>query len=185
MCSREGLLGVSLIFNLCVAVWCPSCGVWGVCMPRRWPGCVRRCGVGLGVGWGSRLAVQGLGRRVSVHWTEKRSSRGLSVHDDHQPGPAVGCVRVPQLGNGPAESLLEQPEGVFDVEATQERLPAAGDIRLSNVHCGAPQLDRFRVTAAGQVINLEPVQVGHWGVAPDRREGCQVRERAPAAVVLG
>jgi hypothetical protein len=51
--------------------------------------------------------------------------------------------------------LFEQPEGVFDVEAAQERLPAAVDIRLGHVHCGAPQPDRFGVAATGQVINLE------------------------------
>jgi len=32
---------------------------------------------------------------------------------------------VTDLRGGPAEGLLEQPEGVFEVEAAQERLPAA------------------------------------------------------------
>ena len=50
----------------------------------------------------------------------------LGVRGDDQPGPAVGGGGVAELRAGPAEGLLEQPEGVFEVEAAQERLPASG-----------------------------------------------------------
>ncbi|HEY3735453.1 MAG TPA: hypothetical protein VGL63_16210 [Streptosporangiaceae bacterium] len=49
----------------------------------------------------------------------------LGVAGDDQPGPPVGGGRVAQPGPGPAEDLLEEPERVFDIEAAQERLPAA------------------------------------------------------------
>jgi hypothetical protein len=80
----------------------------------------------------------------------------LGVRDDHQPGPAIGCARIPQFRDGPTQGLLEQPERVLDVEATQECLPAAVDIRRCGVHVGPPQPDRFRVTTAGQVTDLQP-----------------------------
>ena len=37
----------------------------------------------------------------------------LGVAGDDQPGPPVGGGRVAQLGPGPAENLLEEPERVF------------------------------------------------------------------------
>ena len=40
----------------------------------------------------------------------------LGVSGDDQPGPAVGGVRVADFGGGSAEGLLEQAEGVFQVE---------------------------------------------------------------------
>jgi hypothetical protein len=48
----------------------------------------------------------------------------LGVGGDDQPGPQVGGVGIPDLGDGPAEGLLEQPERVLQVESSQERLPA-------------------------------------------------------------
>src|SRR3954451_3910273 len=53
------------------------------------------------------------------------SESELGVCGDDQPGPAVPGSRVTDLRCGPAEGLFEQPEGVFQVEAAQERLPAA------------------------------------------------------------
>ena len=61
-------------------------------------------------------------------------------------------------GSGPAEGLLEQPEGVFEVEAAQERLPAAVDVGRGGVGIGSPQPHRFRVAVAGQVLDLQPDQ---------------------------
>src|SRR5207247_9796131 len=46
---------------------------------------------------------------------------GCAGQDD--PGPPAGGGRVADFGGGPAEDLLEQAEGVFEVEAAQERLP--------------------------------------------------------------
>src|SRR6202023_295072 len=45
---------------------------------------------------------------------------------DDQPGPAVGGRGAAQQRGGPAEVLLEEPEGVLDVEAAQVRLPEPG-----------------------------------------------------------
>jgi hypothetical protein len=41
----------------------------------------------------------------------------LGESGDHQPGPSVGGLRIADLGNGPAQGLLQEPEGVLDVEA--------------------------------------------------------------------
>jgi hypothetical protein len=53
----------------------------------------------------------------------------LGMAGDHEPGPPVRGVRVAQLRGGPAQGLLEQPEGVFQVEAAQKRLPQPIDMR--------------------------------------------------------
>jgi len=47
----------------------------------------------------------------------------LGVAGEDEPGPPVSSLRVADLGRGPAEDLLEQPEGVLEVEAAYERLP--------------------------------------------------------------
>ena len=54
---------------------------------------------------------------------EVASELELGVAGDDQPGPPVRGGRVPQLGPGPAEHLLEESERVFEIEAAQERLP--------------------------------------------------------------
>jgi len=51
----------------------------------------------------------------------------LSVGGDDQPGPPVSGGWIAQLGPGPAEDLLEEPERVFDIKASQECLPGAVD----------------------------------------------------------
>lgn len=58
----------------------------------------------------------------------------LGVGGDDQPGPQVGGRGVADLGDRPAEGLLEQPEGVFKIESAEERLPAQVDILA--VHAG-------------------------------------------------
>jgi hypothetical protein len=77
----------------------------------------------------------------------------LGMGDDDQPGPAVGGVGVAQLRGDPAEGLFEQTEGVFEVEAAQERLPEFVHIGRFEVGGGGPQPQRFRVAVAGQMIN--------------------------------
>ena len=52
----------------------------------------------------------------------------LGVGGDDQPGPEVGRVRVADLGNGPAQGLLEQPEGVFKIEPVGKRLSPQVDV---------------------------------------------------------
>jgi hypothetical protein len=54
----------------------------------------------------------------------------------------------------PAQGLLEQPEGVLDIETTQERLPPPVDILRRGIGCRAPQPDRFGVAVTGQMIDL-------------------------------
>lgn len=47
----------------------------------------------------------------------------LGERGDDDPGPAVGRFGVADLRNGPAQGLLEEPEGVLDVEAAQPCRP--------------------------------------------------------------
>ncbi len=73
-----------------------------------------------------------LGRGRSLPGTAQVAGEGagqpeLGVAGDDQPGSAVGGFRVADLRCGPAEGLLEQPEGVLKIEAAQEGLPAAVD----------------------------------------------------------
>lgn len=50
-------------FNRSVVVWCLSfCDGWGVCMPGRWPGCVRRGGVVRVSRFSGRVAARDPGR---------------------------------------------------------------------------------------------------------------------------
>jgi putative transposase len=55
---------------------------------------------------------------------ERPGEPQLGVDGDDEPGPPVRGGRVADLGPGPAEHLLEEPEGVLQVEPAQERLPA-------------------------------------------------------------
>ena len=52
----------------------------------------------------------------------------LGVGGDHQPVPAISGGWFTDLRCGPSEGLLEQPEGVFEVEPAQKRLPTAIDL---------------------------------------------------------
>ena len=79
----------------------------------------------------------------------------LGVDGDDQPGPAVGGLRGADLWAGPAEGLFEQPEGVFQVEAAQERLPGAVDVDGGDTGGRRPQPDGLGVTVAGQVVDLQ------------------------------
>src|SRR3954451_10672009 len=78
----------------------------------------------------------------------------LGVGGDDQPGPAVGSGGIAQLGGGPAEGLLEEPEGVFEVEPAQEGLPGPVDVDAGRGRVAGPQPQRFRGAVAGQVLDL-------------------------------
>ena len=80
----------------------------------------------------------------------------LGMRDDDQPGPAVSGGGIAELRDGPAQGLLEQPEGVFQVEPAQERLPAAIDLGWGGAGLGPPQPQRFRVLPAGELVDLQP-----------------------------
>lgn len=71
-----------------------------------------------------------------------------------QSGEFSGALRISQTG--PTQSLLEQPERVLDIKTTQKHVPATVDIRIGRIHFGPPQPHRFRVTAAGQMVHLQP-----------------------------
>src|SRR5512147_245053 len=89
---------------------------------------------------------------------EVASQAQLGVAGDDQPGPAVGGVRVTQLGGGPAQVLFEESEGVLEVEPAQERLPGPLDLLGGGDRGAGPQPQRFRGPVAGQVIDLQPDQ---------------------------
>jgi hypothetical protein len=67
---------------------------------------------------------------------------------------AAWGVRI--FGRVQPRVCFEQAEGVFQVEAAQERLPAAVDIGCGGADRGAPQPHGFRVAVAGQVLDLQP-----------------------------
>jgi hypothetical protein len=52
----------------------------------------------------------------------------LGVGGDDQSGPAVRSLRGADRGAGPSKGLLEQPEGVLEVESAQVRLPEPVDV---------------------------------------------------------
>ena len=82
-----------------------------------------------------------------------RASHSWGESGEDQPGPGVGGGRVAEPGAGPAEGLLEEPERVLDIKASQERLPAA--VRLGGIRggIGGPQPHRLGVMVVRQVID--------------------------------
>jgi hypothetical protein len=71
----------------------------------------------------------------------------LGVGGDDDPGPAVRSLWSADL-RGPAQGLLEQSEGVFEVEPAQERLPAAVDVGRGGAGGRGPQSHRLRVAVS-------------------------------------
>ncbi|MYR14526.1 hypothetical protein GTY62_38845 [Streptomyces sp. SID724] len=72
---------------------------------------------------------------------ERAGKAELGVGGNDQPGPPVGRRRVAQAGPGPAERLLEQAEGVLQVEAAEEHLPAAVDVFGAGAGARPPESD--------------------------------------------
>src|ERR1039457_7034815 len=81
---------------------------------------------------------------------------GMAGYD--QPGPPVRSVRVADLGDGPPEDLLEQPESVLQVEPAQERLPQPVHLTRSGAGARGPQPDRLGVPVARQMVDLQADQ---------------------------
>ena len=52
----------------------------------------------------------------------------LGVGGGDQPCPVVGCERRRDVRCRPAERLFQEPERVFQIEATQVGLPVAVDV---------------------------------------------------------
>jgi hypothetical protein len=68
-----------------------------------------------GRGQPSRLSRAFPGQAQVV--SERPGEAELGVGGDDQPGPPVRGGRVADLGDGPPEDLLEQPEGVLKEQA--------------------------------------------------------------------
>ena len=79
---------------------------------------------------------------------------GVGGHDD--PGPAVALVGCADAWPGPAQSLLEEPEGVFQVEVAQEGSPQAVQISVGEFGPGVPQPYRFGSAITGEPVHVEP-----------------------------
>ncbi len=82
----------------------------------------------------------------------------LGVAHDDQPGPPVSGPGVADLRRGPAQDLLEQPKGVFQVKPAQERLPEPVHLLRACAGARGPQPHRLGVAVAGQVIDLQADQ---------------------------
>jgi transposase len=82
----------------------------------------------------------------------------LGVAGDGQPGPAVGGLGGAELRAGPAEGLLEQPEGVLKIEPTEKRLPPTVDVGGGGAGARRPQPPGLGVTVAGRVVDLQADQ---------------------------
>src|SRR2546429_561448 len=90
-----------------------------------------------------------------------RAGRRLSWIDHRVLGCDAATVFVvgwswacsPMLG--PAEGLLEQEEGVLQIEAAKEGLPAAVDVLGSGAGARPPEPDRLVDAAAGQLFDGE------------------------------
>ena len=121
---QTSIQALVLIFNPIVVVWCLSCGGWDVGRPRRWRGCVRRRDAGPGIGLWCRVAVRGLGGRVSVHWLERSSSRGCC---ETRVGPeAPGRSEASGRSEAPGRSeAVARPEAQLGVEARGPAHPGA------------------------------------------------------------
>ena len=78
----------------------------------------------------------------------------LGVRGDEQPGPAVTGGRGADLRGRPAQGLLEQSEGVLEIETAEERLPPAVDVGGGGAGDRGPQPDRLGVAVPGQVLDL-------------------------------
>jgi transposase len=74
-------------------------------------------------GWGEPSRRGGAFPGQAQVGCERPGEAELGVAGDDQPGPPVRGSRGADSGGGPAQDLLEQPEGVLQVEAAQERLP--------------------------------------------------------------
>src|ERR1019366_2459739 len=79
----------------------------------------------------------------------------LGVGGEDEPGPAVGLFGVAQRWGGPAQGVLEEPEGVLDVEAAQVSPPT--DVEVEGGSRG-PEPQRLLGPAGGfgQGLDVDP-----------------------------
>ncbi len=90
----------------------------------------------------------------------------LGVGGDDQPGPAVGGLGGADLRGGPGEGLLEQAEGVFDVEASQVGLP---ETIVTVSVSGMPQVSGWPKTNSPPCPGGRPIVCGRRGGTARRR----------------
>ena len=100
-----------------------------------------------------RLAGSFPGQPVVVD--EAASEAELCERGDDQPRPVVGLSGCAQRRGGPAEGVLGEPEGVFDVEAAQVGAPA--QIEVGSAGSGPPQPQRLFGSGGrfGQVLDVD------------------------------
>src|SRR5215210_8372962 len=77
----------------------------------------------------------------------------LRVAQEHQPGPTVGLLGVPESGSGPAEGLLHEAYRVFEVEPAAVCLPEEVEICIALPAPPQPELLRL-AGLPGQLANL-------------------------------
>jgi len=101
----------------------------------------------------------------------------LSVGQEHQPGPAVGLLRVADARRRPGEDLFAEAEGVFLVKPPDIGPPKQRQVEGAPVGTLPPQPELLRLTRlARQALHLD----AHQG-APDDRLGAA---RALGGVIL-
>jgi hypothetical protein len=125
----------------------------------------RRCPFWCAGGGSETRGGPGLGSAARVGRVSPRGGAGprprggrteLGVGGDQQPGPPVGRLRGADLRSCLAQGLLEQPEGVFEIESSQEGLPPPVHITSGGGGDRGPQPDRLGVAVAEQGLDLQP-----------------------------
>src|SRR5450759_5389019 len=82
----------------------------------------------------------------------------LGVGGEDEPGPAVGLFAVAQRWGGPAQGVLEEPEGVLDVEAAQVSPPT--DVEVEGGSRGHEQQRLIGPAGGfGQVLDVDLITV--------------------------
>jgi hypothetical protein len=98
------------------------------------------------------------GQSLVNHPRPRQTHLGVSQH--HEPGPAVGVRGVAHAWEGPIERLLEEAEGVLQIEAPHEGTPRP--IQVGDLNIGwamPPEPERLGVAGPlGQAADLDEQQ---------------------------
>lgn len=87
--------------------------------------------------------------------SERPGGGQLGEGRDRQPGPAVGGFGVADLGDGPTQGLLHEPERVLDVEAAQPCRPQTVEEFVVDAARGGPEPDRFGRAGVRQSFGVD------------------------------
>jgi hypothetical protein len=96
--------------------------------------------------------VTPLPRQPHLRYAGSRQPK-LRESGHYQPRPSIGLLRVTKPGAAPSERLLEEAEGVFQVEAPGVCPPEQTKVRIRPLRAGPPQPQYPRFTtplASGQ-----------------------------------